>query len=187
MHKLSGTGHAFRTLRAASSSINICFDPPPQCIVEAQHARACPTELIGPLIRVGLGSSIVAFHNARLRGSSTTKRYRSGQAMLPLHFIKHKVRLSVAYAGILWAQGSKYNIQFRRLRRLVVCCHCNFAFAYMSQPYSSFSPPVPDSMSTLLFSSPLLLFVPPFSFLSFPYRALVGVAAAHDQPILGQP
>ena len=119
-------------------AVSTCFDPPPQCIVEAQHARACPAELIGPLIRVGLGSSIVAFHNARLRGSSTTKRYRSGQAMLPLHFIKHKVRLSVAYAGILWAQGSKYNTQFRRLRRLVVCCHCNYAFTYMSQPYSSF-------------------------------------------------
>ena len=40
-------------------------------------------------------------------------------------------------------------------------------------PIPVFSPPVPDSMSTHLFSSSLLLFSPPFSFFSFPYRALV--------------
>jgi hypothetical protein len=41
-------------------------------------------------------------------------------------------------AGTAWAEGARYNIQLRRLRRLAICCYRNNAFAYIYQSYSSF-------------------------------------------------
>jgi len=93
----------------------------------------CPAELIGRIrvgVRVGVDRALVAFHNAACEGARRPNYIVEGKRCCHCTSSNTKLGFLLPMQAIVGARA--------RLRRLVVCCHCNCAFAYMSQPYSSF-------------------------------------------------
>jgi len=88
--------------------------------------------------------------------------------MLPLHFIKHKVRLSVAIQAYCGRKARSITSNFGAFGASLFVAIATMHSPTCHNPIPVFSPPVPDSISTLLFSSPLLLFPLLFPFFPFP-------------------
>ena len=136
----------------------------------------CPAELIGRIrvgVRVGVDRALVAFHNAACEGARRPNYIVEGKRCCHCTSSNTKLGFLLPMQAIVGARARSITSNFGAFGASLFVAIATVHSPTCHNPIPVFSPPVPDSMSTHLFSSPLLLFPPPFSFFSFPYRALV--------------
>ena len=136
----------------------------------------CPAELIGRIrvgVRVGVDRALVAFHNAACEGARRPNYIVEGKRCCHCTSSNTKLGFLLPMQAIVGARARSITSKFGAFGASLFVAIATMHSPTCHNPIPVFSPPVPDSMSTHLFSSSLLLFPPPFSFFSFPYRALV--------------
>jgi hypothetical protein len=136
----------------------------------------CPAELIGRIrvgVRVGVDRALVAFHNAACEGARRPNYIVEGKRCCHCTSSNTKLGFLLPMQAIVGARARSITSNFGAFGASLFVAIATVHSPTCHNPIPVFSPPVPDSMSTHLFSSSLLLFSPPFSFFSFPYRALV--------------